>query len=173
MSLDARVRQIAKELKRLAKELRSLSADESALTFPDRRPLGPAAARFGKQVAWVAQELRAVLDGPPYTDAPLVCYRVTVDRGTAFRWARTATVPVERWLAELANREVHRLVVQVQREDISHWLWELSQGLDAAPPLEDPDPRAGFRKAAELLLSPPPHRRPRDGASPLHPSRSS
>jgi hypothetical protein len=160
MSLDTRLRQITKELRRTAKELRSFARDESARTFVDHLPLGPVAARLGRQVAWVADELRAALDGPPQRYTPLVCIRVVVDRVTAYRWARTATVPVERWLAELADREAHRLAVQVQREELSHWLYELSQGRDSAPPLEDPDPRAAYRKAAELLLSPPPRRRP-------------
>jgi hypothetical protein len=159
VSLDARVRQIAKELRRTAKELRSFARDESARTFVDHQPLGPFAAQLGREVAWVADELKAALDGPSHRYSPMVCIRVVVERGRAYLWARTATVPVERWLAELANGEVHRLAVQVKRERLSHWLYELSQGRDTPPPFEDPDPRAAYRKAAEMLLSPPPRRR--------------
>jgi len=159
VSLDARLRQITKELRRTAKELRSFARDDSARTSVDHLPLGPFAARLGREVEWVADELRQALDGPPQRYTPLLCIRVVAERGRAYLWARTATIPVERWLANLADLEVRRLSGQVQREELSHWLYELSQGREPAPPLEDPDPRAAYRKAAELLLSPPPRRR--------------
>jgi hypothetical protein len=151
--IEARVRRITKDLRRVARELRSFAGDTSARTFVDHQALGPFVARLGRQVAWVADELRAATDGPPCKEAPLVCYRVVVEHGVAYVWSRTALGPVEQWLIETANREARLLADQVERENLSAWLWELSQGQNPAPPPRHADRLATFRRASELVLT--------------------
>jgi hypothetical protein len=163
--IRAEVRQTVGELRRTSRVLLKIgSTDDTTLAADGHHLLAEVARDTGRQAGWLAEVLRIALDGQRWGEiSPLPPLRqlvLTLPREQAASWiifSGRLGRPVGEWLAGLADAEVERLCELADREELSRWL--LGLGADDQPPpcVHNPEQRASFRRAAELLRTRAPH----------------
>lgn len=159
--IRAEVRQAAAELRRTSRALLKLGrTDDPTLAADEHHLLREIAQEMGRQADWLAEVLRIALDGQRWGEySPLPPLRqlvLTLPREQAASWtifSGRLGRPVGEWLADLADAEVQRLADLADREELSRWLLALGDENQSPPCVHNPEQRASFRRAAELLLS--------------------
>ena len=164
--IRAEVRQAAAELRRTSRALLKLGGTDDPTLAADRHHLlREVAQEMGSQAQWLAEVLRIALDGQRWGEIsrlpPLRQLVLTLPREQASSWiicSGRLGRPMGEWLADLADAEARRLVDLGDREELSRWLLALGDENQPHPCVHNPEQRASFRRAAELLRTRAVHR---------------